>query len=301
MSARRSLGRELRGWSTPRSSAGTLVLDLISSPAFAAFSLSRKLRSAYSGAAFRVRRASDSTQSDIGFAGNVYDASALASFCSGTTGYVVKVYDQSPIGADASASGTSNQPRIYASGAVSAMSNGKVAMYYPNSAGVEGLLTPTSMLGFSGDPALTVGFAFARQTGEDRLWQIGTSAAQSDVALDAEVSRGMFLSNYGGGGGSRQLSYTTTASLPHAMIFKKASGGAISAWDIEEGGTNLTQTAISNGTQHCNLASNARVALGNFTTLDDSLNGWIAAWIGFNALLSGTDLTTLRTEMANYA
>lgn len=72
---------------------GSLLLDTYSG-ASAAYSL-RKLRTAYSGAAVRVARLSDSVEQDIGFVANDLDTSALTSFIGGSNGLVVTWYDQS--------------------------------------------------------------------------------------------------------------------------------------------------------------------------------------------------------------
>jgi hypothetical protein len=90
----------------------TPLLDTYTGAA-AAYSL-RKLRSAYSGSAIRVRRASDNAEQDIGF--NVFgelDTVSLASFCSGTDGFVKTWYDQSGNANDATQTNTANQPKIY--------------------------------------------------------------------------------------------------------------------------------------------------------------------------------------------
>jgi hypothetical protein len=81
--------------------------------AAAAYSL-RKLDKDYTGDAVRVRRASDNTEEDIGFDANGdLDTSALATFCSGTNGFVKTWYDQSGNGNDATQTTTANQAKIY--------------------------------------------------------------------------------------------------------------------------------------------------------------------------------------------
>ena len=90
----------------------TPLLDTYSGAA-AAYSL-RKLRTAYTGSAIRVRRASDNTEQDIGF--NVFgelDTVSLASFCSGTDGFVKTWYDQSGSANDATQTTAASQPKIY--------------------------------------------------------------------------------------------------------------------------------------------------------------------------------------------
>jgi hypothetical protein len=92
----------------------TGLLDTYSG-AEAAYSL-RLLRSAYTGSAIRVRRASDNTEQDIGFDANGdFNTSALTTFCSGTNGFVKTWYDQSGNGYDVTQTTTANQPQIFSS------------------------------------------------------------------------------------------------------------------------------------------------------------------------------------------
>jgi hypothetical protein len=83
------------------------------SGAAAAYSL-RRLSSTYTGPAIRVRRASDNAEQDIEFdiEGNL-NTGALASFCSGTDGFVKVWYDQSGNENDATQTATGSQPKIY--------------------------------------------------------------------------------------------------------------------------------------------------------------------------------------------
>jgi hypothetical protein len=92
------------------------LLDIYPNAA-AAYSL-RKLRTAYTGNAIRVRRASDNTEQNIGFVNNELDTASLTSFCSGTNGFVTTWYDQSGNGYDATQTTAANQPQIVSSGSV---------------------------------------------------------------------------------------------------------------------------------------------------------------------------------------
>lgn len=105
------------------------LLDTYSGAA-AAYSL-RKLRTAYTGNAIRVRRASDNTEQNIGFVNNVLDTASLTSFCSGTNGFVTTWYDQSGNGRDATQTTAANQPQIVSSGSVILESN-KACISSPN-------------------------------------------------------------------------------------------------------------------------------------------------------------------------
>jgi hypothetical protein len=91
---------------------GELFLDLYPGAA-AAYSLNQ-LNTSYSGAAIRVRRASDSTEQDIGFTEEfTLDTAALDAFCTGTNGFVAVWYDQSGNANHATQTTTAAQPKIY--------------------------------------------------------------------------------------------------------------------------------------------------------------------------------------------
>lgn len=95
--------------------------------AAAAFSL-RKLRSAYTGSAIRVRRSSDNTESDIGFNGSGgLDTTALTTFVGAGNGFVRTWYDQSGNARNATQTTAANQPQIVSSGAIISI-NGKPAL-----------------------------------------------------------------------------------------------------------------------------------------------------------------------------
>jgi hypothetical protein len=100
------------------------LLDLYPGAA-AAYSL-RLLDKDYTGSAIRVRRATDNAEQDIGFDDNGdLDTTSLATFCSGTDGFVKTWYDQAGSN-DATQSGTTLQPKIYdsATGVVTNDDNG---------------------------------------------------------------------------------------------------------------------------------------------------------------------------------
>lgn len=92
------------------------ILDTVSG-AGAAYS-TRRLRTAYSGSAIRVRRSSDNVEQDIGFSGNSLDTSALTSFIGSNSGFVVTWYDQSGNARHVSQSDTTRQPRIVNAGTI---------------------------------------------------------------------------------------------------------------------------------------------------------------------------------------
>jgi hypothetical protein len=107
-----------------------LLLDTYSG-ATTAYSL-RKLRTAYTGYAIRVRRSSDNNSQDIGFdgSGNL-DTTSLTSFVGSNSGYVSIWYDQSGNSLNMVQNTSAIQPTIVSSGAI--VTNGSKNAVYFNS------------------------------------------------------------------------------------------------------------------------------------------------------------------------
>lgn len=76
----------------------------------------RKLRTAYTGAAIKVRRSSDDAEQDIGFSGKNLNTSDLLTFCGSGDGFVTTIYDQSGSINNAIQAVDANQPKIVSSG-----------------------------------------------------------------------------------------------------------------------------------------------------------------------------------------
>jgi hypothetical protein len=94
-----------------------LILDIYGG-AFAAWHV-RKLRSAYTGNAIRVRRSSDNQESDIGFtAQGLLDTDFLMSFAGANSLFVTTWYDQTGNGYDVTQTTASKQARIVNAGAI---------------------------------------------------------------------------------------------------------------------------------------------------------------------------------------
>lgn len=88
-----------------QASSETLLLDSVTNLATIAVSVSRRLRSAYSGNAFTAIKFSDGSTNNIGFSGNNVDTNALATFASGADVGVQILYDQSGNGNNMEAAG----------------------------------------------------------------------------------------------------------------------------------------------------------------------------------------------------
>lgn len=102
----------------------TGLLDTYSGAA-AAYSL-RKLRSAYTGYAIRVRRSSDNTSQDIGFDANGnLDTASMLSFVGVGDGFVSIWYDQSGNNRNVTQTTSTDQPQIVNTGSLYLDSNNK--------------------------------------------------------------------------------------------------------------------------------------------------------------------------------
>jgi hypothetical protein len=106
----------LQNYNAQKGRYADLLLDTYTGAA-AAYSV-RKLRTAYTGSAIRVRRSSDNTEQDIGFSGNDLDTSALTTFVGANNGFVTTWYDQSGNARNAIQSTAVNQPQIVSSGTI---------------------------------------------------------------------------------------------------------------------------------------------------------------------------------------
>jgi hypothetical protein len=165
-----------------------LLLDTYTG-ATVAYSL-RQLRTAYTGAAIRVRRSSDNAEQDFGFVSNVLDTTSLLTFCGAGNGFVTTFYDQSGNGKNVTQSTAVRQPQIVSSGSVLTLNTKPTIrlskannQYWSNNTvnainnasfnwvgGITGSLTFWSVLHAIGAQGPTDGFAYvplAYQTAND--------------------------------------------------------------------------------------------------------------------------------------
>lgn len=164
-------------------SAASLLLDLYPSAA-AAYSL-RKLRTAYTGSAIRVRRSSDNTEQDIGFVSDQLDTVSILSFCGAGNGFVTTWYDQSGNARDAIQTVQANQPQIVSSGVVLNL-NSKPALKFDG----------------------TNDWLFANKSNQSQPFTL-FSVANTNVNTGSAGSRQYILDGYQDGGGvALRLIYT---------------------------------------------------------------------------------------------
>jgi len=236
-------------------SAASLLLDIYPSAA-AAYSL-RKLRSAYTGSAIRVRRSSDNTEQNIGFVAEQLDTESLLSFCGVGNGFVTTWYDQSGNAQNATMSTQANQPQIVSSGVV-VTQNGKPTLQYDGTndglnATVTGINNTTALCLFY---AYSSNLAAANDTNTASLWLNG------DFGLTS--LRGHFSST-----GILQFEYVTLDTRKTIN-----AGGRIGSTTYRRSANTLVVENtfyLENGTSFQQNNNNINLNLLSETTLSENL------------------------------
>ena len=171
--------------------AQNLLLDDYPNAA-AAYSL-RKLRTAYTGSAIRVRRSNDNTEQDIGFtsSGDI-DTASLKTFVGANSGFVTTWYDQSGNARNATQTTAANQPRIMEAGNIILRLNNKVSI------GFNGAMwfthpviqtSPTRLYIFSSLSSATQGTVWwAHRSETTRLIQFQHANGSNSVVLNLRSS-----------------------------------------------------------------------------------------------------------------
>ncbi|HEV7717106.1 MAG TPA: arabinofuranosidase catalytic domain-containing protein, partial [Steroidobacteraceae bacterium] len=273
-------------------------LDAISATPLAAFSATRRLRTAYTGPCMRIRR-TDNAELDVGFgADNLLDAAAIATFCAGSTGYVKTWYDQSGHGNDVTQSVTTKQPIIYASGAITVNSAGKAAFHLD---GVDDYMGRADALGLTGSPALTVGSVIQSASADAWGWGFGGTAA--NASWDFELYKGgSNLAITQTSGGFRNFNWAWQTGV-HQYICGKAAAATSGSWTCEQDGIALSQQSAHGAPSALNLA-NSVFNIGTGATVGQS-GVWGEEYTNFivvyNAVLAGADSVALRNEQAQHS
>jgi hypothetical protein len=167
--------------------SANLLLDQYSGAA-AAYSL-RKLRTAYTGNAIRVRRSNDNTEQDIGFtASGDLDTASLKTFVSGSNGFVTTWYDQSGNARNATQTTANGQPRIMQPNDTILRLNNNVSIVFNGATWFTHPViqtSPTRLYIFSSLSSATQGAAWWGHRSEStRLIQFQHAAASNSVVLN---------------------------------------------------------------------------------------------------------------------
>lgn len=258
------------------------VLPLDSLSVTAAYGL-RKLSSSYSGYCIKVRRASDNAEQDIGFSGNDLDTAALASFCSGTNGFIKTWYDQSGNSKNASVSSTGRQPQIVSSGTVLVDANGNP---YADFDGTDDILPLVdTALGLT--QAFSVMVVALRDVTTNE--QIIFNCSNGSCYLGANPSGGNW---YAYAGATVNLGVSTSAAHCVQVVYN----GASSKYKIDDG----TVTTCNLSTQ--NATDNIRIGSGYGAGASDvyAWNGKIQEFIISDAAFSDAEMDALGSDVVGY-
>jgi len=187
--------------SMSKGGSSQLLLDVYPN-AIGAYSL-RKLRSAYTGYAVRVRRSSDNTSQDIGFVNNVLDTTSLLSFVGANDGFVSIWYDQSGNSYDFVQSTGDFQPQIVSTGSV-ITKNSKPTIKFDGLSDYMEIASSTST------------FSFLHKTGQSAINFVGYNSLLNESVLIAN--------NYGSSAYSGYTLYLNALNKPNNFITRAVSG-----------------------------------------------------------------------------
>lgn len=268
-------------------SGGLLLDDLSNAYAYSV----RKLRTAYSGNSLRVRRASDNTEQDIGFSGNDLDTSALASFCSGTNGFVTTVYDQGTSSRHMTQTDTTKQPKIYDSVTGTLTLNSKAAMLYDNTNDTMQIATMSLMMNFSMatviKPSTTSGLFFEHGTNANNVDGFYFYGASGETFNMRRGSRDYYNAANNWVGTTHSLITAFYTNQPPTIGVRIYHNGNLVNVTYSNQGT-LTNTNVTNTMYVMSRADTLKLG-----------NGYMQELIFFNSDRE-TERTTITDDIKNY-
>lgn len=274
----------------------TLPLDNVSG-AVGAYSL-RKLRAAYTGAAIRVRRSSDSAERDIGFtsAGDL-DTASLMSFVGSDHGLVRTWYDQSGNGNDGVSTTDAYQPYIILSGVLQ-MVNGRPVVRY-NSDEIRLPMVVSDNMTLTGIYGLTTGIGDATAgtsaINMGRVFHADASGTANDFCVGVD-SNGYPTGTVGNPDTSVYAAASMQGPVPdnqiHWLAFTRDKTTSQFSIYSDRG-----SMSTSNGNT-ASLNANANIWIGSRNPLP--FLGYITETILYNSVLSEANLRVLQRDQARY-
>ena len=260
------------------------ILNSLTSSAEADYSL-RKLLTAYSGSAIRVRESSGDTEADIGFdgSGNL-DATALLAHTGSNSGYITIWYDQSGNGYDATQTTDASQPQIVSAGAVLVDDNGNPKVTFDGS---NDFLQISSNLNCT--PYITVNFVnkfngfgtaaymqfISKRNTSGARWQV--NPRKNDGKYD------LFLTAFGGTWDTNQNLLTFIWDNGNRYIYENK----VLEYSVSIGGTVTSDTSIP-------------VYIGCINGSSEFVDGDFQEIIFFNSAIGSTDRETLEADQDAY-
>ena len=273
-----------------------LLLDTLATTTMGAYSF-RKLRSAYAGACLRVRRSSDNTELDIGFALSAVDTATILSFCGSGSGFITAWYDQSGNGQNMAQAAAANQPRLCLSGTLDRLGNGTARPCLT-------MLTPNNWMqnafSFGGAAAAYAVAAVASRSAScpdgGRLLGFAGAAATDDYSsTDSNIfmryaTGGLIV--VGQGGSTAQLTGSTS---PFQAVMTCSAG----VQQLTMDGAVSPSSAVGGA-----LASPGTLLMGIYNTTSNAnaamWDGAAAEFLVTAGTLTGTDQATIKASQRSY-
>jgi hypothetical protein len=223
--------------------AASLLLDTYTGAAVA-YSL-RQLRTAYTGAAIRVRRSSDNAEQDINFVSGDLDTSSLLTFCGAGNGFITTWYDQSGNALNLVRGVATQQPKIVSSGVVE-VKNLKSTITFDGTDDVLSYISPISAIN-SGNEFAIYSVYNNNTTGTLKtFWTSSTSGSNNQIRGfgDTRTSSPLnfFISNSAGTSFSSTLSIVRNNTDQRLQVSVMDSGNVMRGFDNGATGGTATYT-----------------------------------------------------------
>lgn len=219
-------------------------LDGLSATPAGLWCCSNRLRSGYAGALFRVRRASDNAEQDISTAAgsSAANVAALATFCSGTNGYVRTIYDQSGNSRDIGVATASQQPLIYDSvlGAIR-IDDALAPIWDPN----DDLLSRADACGLSGAIGITSAAVWTSVSPSRLITWVGGGNNVLGRSFQIVTGSTNLLLAVGIEGGTRTFNSPDWGDGVNCTIARLAAGASITTATLRRNGSLLTEQSNS--------------------------------------------------------
>jgi uncharacterized protein YjdB len=258
-------------------------LDAVANTYKLAVSL-RKLRSAYTGPAIRLRRSSDNAELDFGFVNNDLNTAAIDTWLGTNNGYCVKFYDQSGNNNFMEPRSTSEQPLYVAVG--SSMNNKPILRFTPSQ-------TLKSTFNFSTPYTATIAARYSgNQKGRvlqaNNNWLVGWYNGQKgSFHLDGWVAN-----NVGGAAGTTPYVYTATGTGSASTAYENS----VDITQNPTGGLTAPQgITINFPSENSDCEIGEIIAFSSVLSKKDreSIEQSAGAYFGIYGSLSKTDVLTV--------
>ena len=275
------------------------VLDFLSVSGAAAYSL-RKLRTAYTGNAIRVRRSSDSAELNIGFTSSGdLDTTALLAHVGAGNGFVTTWYDQSGNGRNATQTTAGSQPQIVNSGVLQTQ-GGKPAILFD---GVDDYLAAASpLIGTTHSLFIlftpTIENEFGTVFGQWKSGENGRFYVIANQESAGPISAGRLNvanTTATGGNGTNGLAADVAISNTLTLITSISTTGS-EQWKLFKNGAewdSATITTVFTGV-------NSAIGSSNGTGSSNPFEGTVSELISFPSVLSTTNRQNLERNEGKY-